>query len=75
MRNVVGFSLRIKRTWLDVLLDRLIRTNDVSELRAFLDEYLSDELPGAVYRDKTIGILLRIWTAGPPENVSIRTGP
>jgi hypothetical protein len=72
MRNVVGFSLKIKRAWLDALLDRLVRTTDEAELRVFLDKYLKDELPGAVYREKTIGIILRIWRGIPPERAPLR---
>lgn len=64
MRKVVGIDRKIKRAWIDALLDRLARAADESELRAFLDQYLKEELPGKESRAKTVGILLRIW-AGP----------
>ncbi len=72
MRNVVGFSLKIKREWLDAVLDRLVSTTNEMELRAFVDEHLKDELPGAVYREKTVGIILRIWSGIPQARVVMR---
>lgn len=72
MRSVVGFSLKIRRGWLDALLDQLVKTTDETELRLFLDQHLREELPGAVYREKTVGIALRIWSGIPPERSSLR---
>ena len=46
MRKVVGIDRKIKRAWLDAVLDRLAQTTDEAELRRFLDEHLEDELPG-----------------------------
>jgi hypothetical protein len=50
----------------------LVRTIDEPELRAFLHEHLNDDLPGAVYREKTVGIILRIWSGIPPARASLR---
>ena len=62
MSKVVGISLKTKREWLDVALDQLAHLNDETKVRVFLDEYVKQELPGKQYRDKSIGIVLRIWS-------------
>ena len=72
MRQVVGISHRIKRAWLDAVLDQLVRTADQAELRSFLNERLKDELPGKESRAKAVGILLRIWSGIPLERVPLR---
>jgi hypothetical protein len=53
MRKLVGISQKIKRAWLDAVLDRLAKTTDEAELRTFLDKYLKEELPGTESRAKT----------------------
>ena len=63
MRQIVGISQKIKRAWLDAVLDRLVKTTDEAELRTFLDKHLKEELPGKESRAKTAGIILRIWSA------------
>ena len=72
MRKVVGIDRKIKRAWLDAVLDRLAQTTDEAELRAFLDKHLKDELPGKESRAKTAGIILRIWSGIPPERIALR---
>jgi hypothetical protein len=72
MRKVVGIDRKIKRTWLDAVLDRLVKTTDEAELRMFLDKHLKDELPGKESRAKSTGIVLRIWSGIPPERVALR---
>ena len=72
MRNIVGISQKIKRAWLDAVLDRLVQTTDEAELRTFLDKHLKEELPGKESRAKTSGILLRIWSGIPRERVGLR---
>jgi hypothetical protein len=72
MRKVVGISQKIKRAWLDAVLDRLSRTTDKAELRTFLDEHLKDELPGKESRAKSSGIVLRIWSDIPAERIDLR---
>ncbi len=72
MRKLVGISQKIKRAWLDAVLDRLVKTTDEAELRTFLDMQLRDELPGKESRAKTAGIILRIWSGIPPERVALR---
>ena len=72
MRNTVGISHRLKRAWLDDLLDRLVQTRDEKELRAFVDQRLRDELPGKDARAKAAGILLRIWSGVEPKHVALR---
>jgi hypothetical protein len=72
MRKVVGIDRKIKRAWVDAVIDRLTQTTDEAELRTFLDKHLKDELPGKESRAKTTGIILRIWSGIPPERVSLR---
>jgi len=72
MRKVVGISQKIKRVWVDAVLDRFVKTTDEAELRTFLDKHLKDELPGKESRAKATGIVLRIWSGIPPERVALR---
>lgn len=72
MRKIVGISQKVKRAWLDAVLDRLVKTTDEAELRTFLDKHLKEELPGKESRAKTAGIILRIWSGIPPERVALR---
>lgn len=72
MRYTVGISHRLKRAWLDDLLDRLVQTRDEKELRAFVDQRLRDELPGKEARAKAAGILLRIWSGVDSKHVAMR---
>jgi hypothetical protein len=72
MRKVVGISQKIKRAWLDAVLDRLAQTTDEIELRSFLDKQLRAELPGKESRAKASGIILRIWSSIPSERVATR---
>jgi hypothetical protein len=72
MSKVVGISQKIKRAWLDAVLDRLVQTTDEADLRKFLDKHLKDELPGKESRAKTAGIILRIWSGIPPERIALR---
>ena len=72
MSKIVGLSSKIKRAWLDAVLDRLVETTDGAELRTFLDRHLKDDLPGKNSRSKTIGIILRIWSGIPLERVALR---
>jgi hypothetical protein len=72
MRTIVGISQKVKRAWLDAVLDRLVKTTDEAELRTFLDKHLKEELPGKESRAKTAGIILRIWSGIPPERIALR---
>lgn len=72
MRKIVGIDRKIKRAWLDTVLDRLVQTTDEPELRTFLDEHLTAELPGKESRAKSTGIVLRIWSGIPRERVILR---
>ena len=72
MRQIVGFSQKTKRAWLDAVLDRLAQTTEQGELRKFLDQHLKDDLPGKTSREKSMGIVLRIWSNIPPERVPLR---
>lgn len=72
MRKVVGIDRKIKRVWLDALLDHLAQTTDETDLRSFLDERLKEELPGKESRAKTTGIVLRIWSRIPHERMALR---
>jgi len=72
MRKIVGISQKIKRSWLDVVLDQFAQTTDEREVRAFLDEHLREELPGPESRAKASGIVLRIWTGVDGQHVSLQ---
>jgi hypothetical protein len=72
MRNTVGISHRLKRAWLDDVLDRLVQTTEEKELRAFVDQRLLDELPGKEARAKAAGILLRIWSGVDSKHLAMR---
>jgi hypothetical protein len=72
MRQVVGISQKIKRAWLDAVLDRLVQTTAAAELRTFLDQHLREALPGKESRTKTSGIILRIWSNIPRERLALR---
>lgn len=72
MRNVIGIDRRIKRHWLDQLLDRLVQTVEERPLRAFLDEQLKSDLPGKSSRKKSVGILMKTWCRIPEERLSLR---
>ncbi len=56
MRRSIGIDRKIKRAWLDAVLDRLSQTTDPAALRGFLDEGLKGELPGKDSRAKSVGI-------------------
>ncbi len=72
MRKIVGISQKIKRAWMDALLDQLVQTTDEAELRSFLDKYLIVDLPGKESRAKAAGIVLRIWSGIPADCVDLR---
>ena len=72
MRAVIGIDRKIKRAWLDVLLDHLAQTNDLEELRRFVDAHLAEELPGAASRAKSVGISLKIWSGIPANRLPLR---
>ncbi|MFI5453817.1 MAG: hypothetical protein ACHRXM_00030 [Isosphaerales bacterium] len=61
MRAVLGIDRKIKRTWLDALLDHMAQTIDEDELRSFLADHLKDDVPGHASRAKSVGIALKIW--------------
>lgn len=72
MRKIVGISQKVKRAWLDAVLDRFVQTSDGAELRQFLDQLLTEELLGKSSRSDRVGIILRIWSGIPPERVALR---
>jgi hypothetical protein len=57
---------------MDALLDHLVQTTDIRELRSFLDDRLHEELPGKESRAKAAGILLRVWGSVPEKHLSLR---
>lgn len=72
MSTMVGIDRKIKRAWLDAVLDRLTQTTDEQELRAFVEGQLQQELPGKASRAKTTAIILRIWSSIPAERLPLR---
>ena len=65
--KVVGISQKIRRAWLDFVLDRLAQTRDEKQLRSLLDPHLREDLPGTESRAKAAGIVLRIWATVRPK--------
>jgi hypothetical protein len=72
MRAVIGIDRKIKRAWLDAVLDQMARASGPSDLRAFLDQRLRVDLAGPESRRKAIGILLKIWLVRRAQHMSIR---
>jgi hypothetical protein len=73
MRKTVGMSQKIKRAWLDAVLDQIEKTTDEKERRMFLDKHLKNELPGTESRAKAAGIILRIWSNIPADRIPLRS--
>jgi hypothetical protein len=69
---MIGIDRKIKRAWLDGLLDHLAQTTDPEELRRFVDEQVAEELPGAASRAKSVGISLKIWSGIPGDRGPLR---
>src|SRR5882724_3203507 len=72
MRAVIGFSQKIKRVWMEAILDQLLQTTEAHEVQQFLDARLTEDLPGKESRAKAIGILLRIWSSVPQKQLALR---
>ena len=72
MRAVLGIDRKIKRAWLDALLDHLTQTTGNEELRRYMDERLAEELPGHSSRAKSVGIALKIWSGVPANRLPLR---
>jgi len=72
MRQIVGFDRRIKRHWLDALLDRVLLETEKAKLRAFVNRLLSKDHSGPEARGKTATVLMRTWVLVPPHHTSIR---
>jgi hypothetical protein len=70
--RVVGISQKIRRPWLDFVLDRLAQTRDKKRLRSVLDGHLREDLPGTESRAKAAGIVLRIWVTVDPKHAGFR---
>jgi hypothetical protein len=70
--KVVGISQKIRRPWLDFVLDRLAQTRDEKQLRSMLDAHLREDLPGTESRAKAAGIVLRIWVTVHPKHAGFR---
>jgi hypothetical protein len=72
MRNIVGISQKLKRGWLDELLNSVSQSRDEKSLRTFLDQILQHELPGVEARAKAAGILARIWSRVETNRIVMR---
>lgn len=71
-RKVIGFDRKIDREWLDAILDRVATGHDPAAARVFLHELLRPQHPANEARQKTVGILMRIWLLVEPEYRSHR---
>jgi len=72
MTTVVGFDRKIKREWLDALLDRMADEPNEDSVRSFLHRLLQEEHPGETARGKTVTVLMRIWFFVPAEHGELR---
>ena len=72
MNHMVGIDRKIKRAWMDVVLDQIAQLATENELRPFLGQYLQEELPGKESRAKSIAIILRIWSNIPSDRIALR---
>jgi len=72
MTAVVGFDRKIKREWLDALLDRMAEEPNEDSVRSFLHQLLQREHPGETARGKTVTVLMRIWFFVPAEHEELR---
>lgn len=69
---VIGLDRKLERGWLDAVLERAGQGDKPEQVRAFLDEALTSDHPGAAHRAKTVAKLLRVWVSVPPEVVPLR---
>jgi len=72
MKHVIGIDRRIRRQWLDAVLDRLAVTRDEGELRGYLDQQLQAELPSEASRRKSCSIIMKIWVRLPERSMGLR---
>lgn len=67
-RQTIGFDRELRLHWLDAVASRSAARAGVKEIRAWLDEFLSDSVRGDGYssnRGKTITVLCRVWVTPP----------
>lgn len=72
MRQTVGITNKIKRTWLDAASDHIVTQSEESSLRIFLNNQLEQDQAGPEARSKSIGIITKIWYKIPPERLPLR---
>lgn len=74
-RRVIGFDRELKLEWLDAVASRAAAREPPEQVRAWLDDHLSDLLGGSGkggHRGKTVTVLTRIWANVPRECVEVR---
>lgn len=74
-RRVIGFDRELKLEWLDAVASRAAAGEPPEQVRAWLDDHLSDLLGGSGkggHRGKTVTVLTRIWANVPRECVEVR---
>lgn len=72
-RKVIGIDRKIDREWLDAVLDRFATGSDLAATRAFLHDLLQPQHPAQAARQKTVGILLRIWPLASKQHQGVRS--
>ncbi len=75
--TLIGFSQSIKQAWLDFTAQRLLEGQTTAEIRAALNDFLSDKISvGSTSRNssrqKAISILSKIWLKVPQPLESFR---
>src|SRR5687767_4155325 len=71
-RKVIGFDRKIEKEWLDAVLDRFATGSTLAEARTSLHDLLSPTHPGKAARQKTLGILVRLWFLPVKDHAVIR---
>lgn len=74
-RAVVGFDRRLDLEWLDATAGQVASGADTNAVRAYLDRLLDGTVAGGVSRgarDKTVTVLLRIWSQVPEQSRPLR---
>ncbi len=74
-RAVVGFDRRLDLEWMDATAGQVASGADPEAVRAYLDRLLDGAVAGGASRgarDKTVTVLLRIWSQVPESSKPLR---
>ncbi len=72
MPERIGFDRKIRRAWLDLAAETVLRERDPAAVHAALDRALASEVRGSEARRKTVNLLTRIWLRVPQAHRPLR---